>query len=329
MSMIGSYEVVDFEGMPVGVVRFKERMDVLSSAVLNGGLSTASAYFIMQVPKNYMTDDPRSDAERVRVGLGLPEDTVGMMTAAEVDYVFNVKAGVHDGLEVEAIATAGLSNHVVAGEELEDWEGRFRISQGRAARMMAGTINIAIVSPIPLSVAGMVNLMIPLVEAKSAAMSDRGFRETGTSSDSMAVFSPIGEGRADYAGTASSVGIAGARAVRAAVGHALATRFEHPVPEDANRVMDRLGLRSILVDEHGEERTREMLSEDSTRMAVDIMYHLSRRTDSLIGDGNECVAGMTRDIIRSVTDGEPGMGSGTMEMLTLAISDTMRRKNVD
>lgn len=329
MSMIGSCEVVDFEGMPVGVVRFKERMDVLSSAVLNGGLSTASAYFIMQVPKNYMTDDPRSDAERVRVGLGLPEDTVGMMTAAEVDYVFNVKAGVHDGLEVEAIATAGLSNHIVAGEELEDWEGRFRISQGRAARMMAGTINIAIVSPIPLSVAGMVNLMIPLVEAKSAAMSDRGFRETGTSSDSMAVFSPIGEGRADYAGTASSVGIAGARAVRAAVGHALATRFEHPVPEDANRVMDRLGLRSILVDEHGEERTREMLSEDSTRMAVDIMYHLSRRTDSLIGDGNECVAGMTRDIIRSVTDGEPGMGSGTMEMLTLAISDTMRRKNVD
>lgn len=329
MSMIGSCEVVDFEGMPVGVVRFKERMDVLSSAVLNGGLSMASAYFIMQVPKNYMTDDPRSDAERVRVGLGLPEDTVGMMTAAEVDYVFNVKAGVHDGLEVEAIATAGLSNHIVAGEELEDWEGRFRISQGRAARMMAGTINIAIVSPIPLSVAGMVNLMIPLVEAKSAAMSDRGFRETGTSSDSMAVFSPIGEGRADYAGTASSVGIAGARAVRAAVGHALATRFEHPVPEDANRVMDRLGLRSILVDEHGEERTREMLSEDSTRMAVDIMYHLSRRTDSLIGDGNECVAGMTRDIIRSVTDGEPGMGSGTMEMLTLAISDTMRRKNVD
>ena len=329
MSMIGSCEVVDFEGMPVGVVRFKERMDVLSSAVLNGGLSTASAYFIMQVPKNYMTDDPRSDAEHVRVGLGLPEDTVGMMTAAEVDYVFNVKAGVHDGLEVEAIATAGLSNHIVAGEELEDWEGRFRISQGRAARMIAGTINIAIVSPIPLSVAGMVNLMIPLVEAKSAAMSDRGFRETGTSSDSMAVFSPIGEGRADYAGTASSVGIAGARAVRAAVGHALATRFEHPVPEDANRVMDRLGLRSILVDEHGEERTREMLSEDSTRMAVDIMYHLSRRTDSLIGDGNECVAGMTRDIIRSVTDGEPGMGSGTMEMLTLAISDTMRRKNVD
>lgn len=329
MSMIGSYEVVDFEGTPVGVVRFKERMDVLSSAVLNGGLSTASAYFIMQVPKNYMTDDPRSDAERVRVGLGLPEDTVGMMTAAEVDYVFNVKTGVHDGLEVEAIATAGLSNHIVAGEELEDWEGRFRISQGRAARMMAGTINIAIVSPIPLSVAGMVNLMIPLVEAKSAAMSDRGFRETGTSSDSMAVFSPIGEGRADYAGTASSVGIAGARAVRAAVGHALATRFEHPVPEDANRVMDCLGLRSILVDEHGEERTGEMLSEDSTRMAVDIMYHLSRRTDSLIGDGNECVADMTRDIIRSVTDGEPGMGSGTMEMLTLAISDTMRRKNVD
>ena len=97
MSMIGSCEVVDFEGMPVGVVRFKERMDVLSSAVLNGGLSTASAYFIMQVPKNYMTDDPRSDAERVRVGLGLPEDTVGMMTAAEVDYVFNVKTGVHDG----------------------------------------------------------------------------------------------------------------------------------------------------------------------------------------------------------------------------------------
>ena len=241
MTCIESHEVAYFEGVPVGVVRFNQPMEVLSSAVLNGGDRITHAYFIMQVPKDYQTDDPEADAIRYRDGLGLPEDSVGMMTAAEVDYVFNVRSSTYGGVTVEAVATAGLSNHVVAGEVLENWEERHAVSLERGKRMLAGTINIGIVSPVPLTTEAKVNLMIPLVEAKSAALMDFGYRETGTTSDSMAVFCPVGDDRYSYTGTASDIGIAGARAVRDAVGYALRRRLEHPYPERACRVLDGLG----------------------------------------------------------------------------------------
>ena len=60
------------DGSPVGVVRFAQPMEALSCAVLNGGQTTVSAAFIMQVPKNYNCDSPSEDAERVRDALRLP-----------------------------------------------------------------------------------------------------------------------------------------------------------------------------------------------------------------------------------------------------------------
>ena len=147
-------------------------MEVTSSAVLNGGSRMAEAFFIMQVPKDY-DGDPVPDADRVRRSLGLPEDTVGMMTAAEVRHVFNVTEAEYNGIRVSAVATAGLSNHVVAGDVLDNYPERRVVSDRRASRL-AGTINIAIVSPVPLTEEGKVNMFIPLVEAKSAAMADRG-----------------------------------------------------------------------------------------------------------------------------------------------------------
>jgi len=99
--------IVPVDGWDVGYAVFEERMEVLSSAVLNGGDSMASAIFIMQVPKDYCCDDPLTDAIRVRDALGLPEDTVGMMTAAEVGRVFNSSLGECNG--VEAVVPRGGS----------------------------------------------------------------------------------------------------------------------------------------------------------------------------------------------------------------------------
>lgn len=113
-----------------------------------------------------------------------------MMTAAEVDYVFNLKECSVEGYEAAAFATAGLSNHVIAGEDLVDYEENSRISARRAEEMRAGTINIGIVSSVPMTIEGKINLFIPLVEAKGVAMAEHGFAETGTTSDAMAVFSP-------------------------------------------------------------------------------------------------------------------------------------------
>ena len=199
MNLIATSGIAKIDGMGVGVVRFTQVMEALSCAILNGG------------------------------------DSVGMMTAAEVEHVFSIAVGECNGTEVTAIATAGLSNHVVAGDLLENYPERRIVSDSRAAHL-AGTINIAVLSPVPLTEEGKVNIFIPLVEAKSAAMADRGYRETGTTSDSMAVFSPVGGERISYTGTGSDIGIAAARAVRSAApqqwlrhrAHAFPVRFFGP-----------------------------------------------------------------------------------------------------
>lgn len=319
--MVASTEVLVCEGLPVGVVRFSERMEVLSSAVLNGGDRTTTALFIMQVPKDYNDMEPRSHADRVRASLGLPEDAVGMMTAAEVDYVFNLRSSEVDGIRMEAVATAGLSNHVVAGDLLEDWEERHRVSLERARIMMAGTINIAVVSSVPLTTEGKVNLMIPLVEAKSAAMADHGFRETGTTSDAMAVVSPIGGDRVSYTGTGSAPGIAAARAVRSAVGHALGVRGEHPVPDDPARVLGRHGLAEAVSGPGAEG----LMGDPRVRSLVDLFDHVSSRVDSLAADGDGTAMSMMASILGSEFGVEPPDGRTLMDVLASVLASEAER----
>lgn len=291
---ISCWSVAEVDGMSVGVVRFDGPMEALSSAVLNGGDSIVRAMFIMQVSKNYETSDPRADAERVRVALGLPEDTLGMMTAAEVGAVFNVRGCCHRGMVVQAIATAGLSNHVVAGEVLDDYDEKSAVS-ARRAREMAGTINVCVVSPVPLTVEGKVNMMMPLVEGKTVALAERGFLETGTTSDSMAVISPIGEHRLNWSGTGSDIGIAAARAVSAAVGYALDMRNEHPAPMTVTKLLSRLGityegLRSASGSELSSaefgERLDSIVQDSRVTALADIAWSSAARADSLAEDGS-------------------------------------------
>ncbi len=62
----------------------------------------------------------------------------------------------------------------------------------------------------------MVNAVMTITEAKSAALKDVGIGGTGTTSDAVVIAVPEGPG-AKYAGTATEVGIAIARSVRTAV----------------------------------------------------------------------------------------------------------------
>ncbi|MDO5862594.1 MAG: adenosylcobinamide amidohydrolase, partial [Thermoplasmata archaeon] len=270
-------------------------MEALSCAVMNGGTSTVSALFIMQVPKNYDCADPDTDTRRVRDALGLPEDTMGMMTAAEVEHVFNVREAEYNGIRAAAIATAGLSNHVVAGEVLDDYAEKSAVSARRAAALHAGTINIAVVSPIPLTTEGKVNLLIPLVEAKSVAMAEHGFAETGTTSDAMAVLCPSGEPRATWTGTGSDVGIAAARAVSAAVDYALDARDEHPIPITPKRMLERMGLDSealrkmsgsAMGPEEYAASLESLLSREDVAALADMAWNAAYRIDSVAQDGD-------------------------------------------
>ena len=71
-----------------------------------------------------------------------------------------------------------------------------------------------------------------------------GYQETGTTSDAIAIVSPLGED-SNYAGTGSYLGIAMARAVRDGVAKALIIRDDFPVGTDdgsKQRIRERFGL---------------------------------------------------------------------------------------
>lgn len=336
MKYIESLALEEIDGLTIGVVRFTETMEVLSCAVLNGGATETDACFIMQVPHDYVHDDPLLHAESVRDALGLPKNTVGMMTAAEVGYVFNVQEAEYKGIFTTAIATAGLSNHVMAGDVLEDWESRHSVSLERASRMMAGTINIILVSESPLTMQGKVNLFMPVVEGKSAAMADRGFKETGTTSDAVAIISPRGEERVTYTGTGSDIGISGAKAVRAAVGHALCVRGEFPVPEEPMKLLKRLGYdEEVLWTMSGTGMSRgeysvalnEYLSYPRTRIVLDMFQYVADRADSLHADGDECIIELFEDLSMAEFGFVPDFENGLMEGLVMSLATEAGRRN--
>lgn len=333
MNRISEVNTTSVDGCNVGYVIFGEKMEVLSSAVLNGGDTITSAFFIMQVDKNYNHGNPKRHAETIRDALGLPPDSVGMMTAAEVDRVFNIVEENYGEHTMVAVATAGLSNHVVAGDELLNWEERHMISMMRAIGLR-GTINIALISDIPLTQAAKVNLMMPLVEGKTAAMNDRGYRETGTTSDSMAVISPIGSDRLDYSGTGTDIGIAGARAVRKAVGHALDARNEHPVPEPVSRLMDRFGYNCARLYEMSGcdvpiekfiDAANCVMEDERIEVLTDCILFLKNRADSIAADGNPEILGIISKFIESVT-GQVPFGNDCISMLADSIVKLTGRK---
>ncbi len=234
MSLDGIRTRIEYvDGWSVAVIEFDERMDVLSSCFLNGGLTDTSTMVIIQVDPEYF-DDPVADAKKVLEALKLPSDTVCFMTAAEVYRVFTTEMVNHDGYDCLALVTAGLSNHVVAGEEILDWDKRKIISKERHRRIAelyppAGTINIIGVVSEPMTDAAKVNAFIPITEAKSAAMHDLGYRETGTTSDAIAIVCPKKGKVQNYAGTGFGFGLSLAKAVRSAVRKSLIKRLDFPV----------------------------------------------------------------------------------------------------
>lgn len=228
MKYVKEVKVLEDGEMATAVIRLSERMEILSSAMKNGGHTVADTLFIAQVPHDCTMDDPRTDIDKVMEKHGIPADAVGFMTAAEVKHVFSTVVTEHDGVETFAAATAGLSNQVVAGELLEDWEERHRISLERSKILTRGTINIIGVSPLPMTDAAKINIMMPMIEAKSAAMSILGYRETGTTSDAIAIVSPTGDEREVFAGTGMPLGISMARSVKAAVISNLVKRGDFP-----------------------------------------------------------------------------------------------------
>ncbi len=242
MKYVRDTKIFEHGGLATAVIYLTEKMEVLSSAVLNGGHIITDTLFITQVSHGYRSDDPLGDIVTVRNMLELPMNSVGFMTAAEVKYVFTGIESEHEGCITYAAATAGLSNQVIAGELLEHWEERFKLSQERYRILVGGTINIIGVSPVPLTDVAKVNIFMPMIEAKTSALATLGYKETGTTSDAIAIVSPIGENRVEYAGTGVPLGISMARSVKAAVISNLVKRGDLPAMGTFVDRLDEIGI---------------------------------------------------------------------------------------
>lgn len=316
--------------MPVGIINFNQSMEVLSSAILNGGDSVTTAVFIMQVPYDYDNPNPKLHASHVRDALGLPKDSVGMMTAAEIDYVFNTKEIEFNGAIAKAVVTAGLGNHIVAGDVLSDWNKHYKKSLERSRKMMIGTINIIIISSVPLTMEGKVNIAISITEAKTAAMNDVGFKETGTTSDSIAIVSPAGTHRESYSGTGSPIGTAASMAVRSAVRRALNIRNEHPIPNNPMDVISKMGYslddmymmsNTKLSSDIYKMRLRNYMLNPRTMIAIDILSYISDHVDSLVNDNNKTVIEIIFDICHALIGFTPSRFDGTMRVIIRSIAE--------
>lgn len=190
----------------------------LSSAALGGGLGTMRSWLDLQVRPDYARTDPGAHLRQVALALDLPGPVVGMLTAAEV-------AGYRDGAwdEARALATVGVAHPLAAA--------------GRRPRLVprAGTINLLVVVEAPLCDAGLVGAAQTAVEAKAQALAEARIAAanaagpaTGTATDSICVACPPGAS-IPFAGPATAVGAALARAVHAAVlAGALAERARPP-----------------------------------------------------------------------------------------------------
>lgn len=183
-------------------VSFDSKRRVLSSAVLNGGLTDASHIINIKVdgnPSGSPLEPPHQTILRYARDLGLNGEIIGMMTAASMNSFRSVEKA-RSGAKVAALVTAGLSNAKRAGEPAE-----YRSFEDAPQR--AGTINMIIITNVLLSQAAMVEAVITATEAKSAALEDIGVmsatsggRATGTGTDSVAIVNGHGPIQAGYCG---------------------------------------------------------------------------------------------------------------------------------
>lgn len=173
---------------------------VLSSAVLNGGLIEADNIVNMKVPKSVVCPaSPQQTILEYCEKANLHGVTVGMMTAASMDSFRLVKESVQ-GIDISVLVTSGLSNPRRVGDRAEH-------------RLMAadsedvGTINIIVLTSAKLTEAAMVEALLIITEAKSAALQDAEVLSpvsnsiaTGTGTDSAAIVSGKGPEIVAYCG---------------------------------------------------------------------------------------------------------------------------------
>lgn len=201
-------------------------MRILSSAVHLGGYAAADRIVNWKVPLHYQCLDPVADTvAQLRKWNYDPERTAALLTAAKLTHA-SLQEEEGDQFAAVCCATAGTSNAASAGS----WRETF-------SAYSPGTINIIVLIDGHMTDGAIVNGIITITEAKSAALRDLGIRDettgkaaTGTTTDAV-VLGTRSSGRYQavhpYAGGATTIGNAIGRLVYEAVYEAARTQHEN------------------------------------------------------------------------------------------------------
>lgn len=209
------------------VVRSREPLTALSSALAGGGLATARTIVNLHVPKHWPPAarvaqsgwEAALDDFAARRALARPY--VGLCTSARTEHAEVASEG--DGtLDVLVLTSVGLGNPVAAG-----------ISP-RAVAAAPSTINTIVIVEAAVPAAALVNLVMTVTEVKTAVLRDAGVRcaggvgATGTSTDAVVV-AATGRGKwCEFGGPISEVGALAARAARRALERGVAAWLVRP-----------------------------------------------------------------------------------------------------
>ena len=146
--------------LPMALWRPEPGHRMISTGVLGGGLGPREWVLNAQVPAAYARTDPAEHLRELARGLGLTGPGIGLLTAAQVtDLVQRQDEGVH------VAATVGL--------RVPTWAAA---PPGRSDPELAGTINLIVALPVPLTDAALVNAVATATEAKVQAVLDAGVR---------------------------------------------------------------------------------------------------------------------------------------------------------
>ena len=197
-----SWRAEDGQRLPMALWRPGPGYRMISTGVLGGGLGPREWVLNAQVPSAYARTDPAEHLRELAASLHLTGPGTGLLTAAQVTGLVQ-----REDEEVQAAATVGL--------RVPTWAAA---PPGHPDPDLAGTINIIVALPVPLSDAAFVNAVVTATEAKTQAVLDAGFAATGTATDAICVAAPAGSGPAEqFTGPRSAWGARIARAVHAAV----------------------------------------------------------------------------------------------------------------
>jgi adenosylcobinamide hydrolase len=197
------------------IIKSRRQLHVLSSAVLNGGLTTSRVIINHHVPKGVHILRPERYLKEFLRKRDLEPNSIGLMTAADIR---NVSIVNHTKSEprLSVVVTAGVSNAMAAGDDATHFQEK------------PGTINMILVLDGNPTDGCLIEIVKTATEAKGLALRELDILSrasnrtaTGTSTDTVTIASTCRGEPIKYAGTATVLGSTISRHVIRAVKEAV------------------------------------------------------------------------------------------------------------